>query len=497
MSTSDVVAAGLTAADLRSQNPWWQELPQRRLPTGRRWLFSRLLARIREPLAPVLLVRGPRQVGKTTLQLQLIDQLLSDGVPPRHILRAQFDDAPSLRHSDRSLLDLAHWFEDEVLGRSFNEVAREGRPAVLFLDEVQNLRGWDVQLKQIVDTSDVLCVVTGSSALRIGLGRDSLAGRIQSFDLGTLRLSEIAQVRGLGSLPPLQPDNGTQEWFHPDFWRALARHGTRHGQVRDAAFSAFSDRGSYPRSHTTVDIPWAEVADQLNETVVRRVIQHDLRLGDRGRKRDPELLEEVFRLACRYAGQAPRPSHLAAEARARLQANVGDQRIRHYLDFLDSSLLVRAVQPLEIRLKKQRSSARLCLCDHGVRAAWLQESVPLMPEALRQSPHLASVAGHLVESIVGYFLSTLTGVDVAHLPERPGQPEIDFVVTAGTRRLPVEVKYQQRLDPRRDTAGLVAFMDTPANEADAGLLICQSSDPLPSLDPRIVAVSLADFLLVR
>lgn len=48
-----------------------------------------------------------------------------------------------------------------------------------------------------------------------------------------------------------------------------------------------------------------QVRDQLNDTVVQRAIRHDLRLGGRGVKRDPNLLEEMFRLACRYAGQAP------------------------------------------------------------------------------------------------------------------------------------------------------------------------------------------------
>ncbi|MGZ4558751.1 MAG: ATP-binding protein [Mycobacteriaceae bacterium] len=447
-------------------------------------------------MAPVLLVRGPRQVGKTTLQQQLIAHLLIEGVPPSTMLRAQFDDVPSLRHSERALLDIVRWFEDNVLGVTFNEAAHRGRPAVLFLDEVQNLRNWDVQLKQLVDASDVVCVVTGSSALRIGLGRDSLPGRIQPFDLGTLRLREIAQIREFGTLAPFQEENGWQEWLGPDFWRGLVEHGTVHSSVRDAAFEAFSERGAYPRSQIDAEIPWPEVADQLNETVVRRVIQHDLRLGDRGRKRDPQLLEEVFRLVCRYAGQAPRPALLAQEARMRLQANVGEQRVRHYLDFLDSSLLVRAVQPLEIRLKKQRSSALLCLCDHGVRAAWLQEVVPLTPAGLRGAPHLATIAGHLVESVVGYFLTTLTGLDVAHLPEQPGQPEIDFVVTIGTRRLPIEVKYQHRIEPETDTRALRAFLDKPANEAAIGLLICQDVPPR-DLDPRLIPVPLRDFLLVR
>ena len=52
-------------------------------------------------------------------------------------------------------------------------------------------------------------------------------------------------------------------------------------------------------------MPWEKIADFLNDTVVRRAIQHDLRMGPRGQKRDEHLLEEVFRLACRYIGQTP------------------------------------------------------------------------------------------------------------------------------------------------------------------------------------------------
>jgi hypothetical protein len=60
--------------------------------------------------------------------------------------------------------------------------------------------------------------------------------------------------------------------------------------------------------------------------VIRRVIQHDLRLGERGRKREAPLLEEVFRLACRSIGQAPGPALFAREAQRALGANIGPQR---------------------------------------------------------------------------------------------------------------------------------------------------------------------------
>lgn len=496
-SPTDRIAGNLRPVDLRHQNPWWRGDAQPRLPVARRWLFDKLLERIRRPLAPVLLVRGPRQVGKTTLQGQLIEQLLADGTPPAHILRAQFDDQPGRGRSTHDVLDLAYWFEEHVLATPFNDAARQGQPAILFLDEVQNLQDWDIQIKQLVDHHDVSLVVTGSSALRIGLGRDSLAGRIQAFDLGTLRLTEIAELRGHGPLPPVQSDNGWAEWLDPGFWRAVTAHGAAYARARDAAFAAFDQRGAYPRSHVAADVPWPEVADQLNDTVVRRVIQHDLRLGERGRKRDPQLLEEVFRLACRYAGQSPSTATLAREAQARLHANVGPQRVRHYLDFLDSSLLLRTVQPLEMRLKKQRAPAKLCLCDHGVRAAWLQEDVPLAPARLDRAAGASDLAGHLVESILGYYLLSLTGPDVSYLPARTGQAEVDLVLGIGTQRIPIEIKYRRRFDSPSDVAGLTAFLDQPANDAPLGLVVTRSDTRLPALDPRIVPVALEDVLLVR
>jgi hypothetical protein len=81
------------------------------------------------------------------------------------------------------------------------------------------------------------------------------------------------------------------------------------------------------------------VADLLNETVIRRAIQHDLRIGPKGQKRDEHLLEEVFRLACRYTGQSPRQALYLDEIRHAMHGNIGWKRILAYLKFLDGTLL--------------------------------------------------------------------------------------------------------------------------------------------------------------
>ena len=80
-------------AHLRESNPWWQGLPGRVLPPYRRWVFATMLRRLDAKVAPAILLRGARQVGKTTLQEQTIQFLLTERrVDPRRILRVQFDE---------------------------------------------------------------------------------------------------------------------------------------------------------------------------------------------------------------------------------------------------------------------------------------------------------------------------------------------------------------------------------------------------------------------
>lgn len=483
-------------ATLRLQNPWWEGQPMRRLPTIRRHLVAQVRRRLSSRIAPILVVRGPRQVGKTTAQLQIIGDLLAEGVPRQNILRFQADELPELVDAPAPITRLVEWFQQAVLGCTLNEAAKRGEPTFLFLDEVQNLPDWAPQLKTLVDHATTQVVVTGSSALRIEQGRDSLAGRIHTIEAGVLSLTEIARFRGIDVGEPRLPDNGLEPLLDFDFWQQLAQQGREAATARDTCFLAFSERGGYPMVHERADLPWAQVADQLNETVIRRVIQHDLRTGQRGRKRDGILLEELFRLACRYAGQSPDVTLLTRETQRAIGGSVGSRRVREYLRFLGDTLLLRLIQPMEIRLKKRRAAAKICLADHGLRASWLQEQVPLAPAALTEAPELTPLAGHLAESVVGTTLSTVQHLDLGWSPERSGEPEIDFVLTVGTRRIPLEVKYQRRIDELRDTEGLRTFIEKSANRASFGILVTQS-DGATVRDPRIVCLPLSSLMLLR
>ncbi len=306
-------------------------------------------------------------MGKTTIQLQLIADLLGEGVLPTSILRIQFDELVSTGRLIDPILRIAYWFEENIATDRFNALDRQGGKAYLFLDEVQNLDNWSGQLKFLVDTVGVKVLVIASSALRIESGKDSLAGRIHTLEAGSLSLTEIGRFRQLDPPDPFLPDSDLGYLQHKELWQELAEHGRSHSGFRDQAFQHFSDRGGYPMAHNRAEVDRSLLSDQLNETVIQRVIQHDLLLGNRGRRRDAFLLEELFRLACRYAGLTPSYDLLADEVRLSMDADVGRQRVANYLRFLADTMLLYLIPPLELRLKRRRGSPKLCLVDHGLR----------------------------------------------------------------------------------------------------------------------------------
>ena len=224
-------------------------------------------------------------------------------------------------------------------------------------------------------------------------------------------------------------------------------------------------------------------------------MQHDLRIGERGRRRDEGLLQHMFTLACRYAGQAPGASAFVPEVQRSLAPDVGWTRVLNYLRVLEGALLVRLVPPLELRLKKRQGHAKICLCDHALRASWLQERVPLDEQGLRADPDLHDLAGHLAESVVGQFFTSVPGLSVAHHPARGAEPEVDFVLTLGTLHIPMEVRYRRRIG-WDDTLGLRAFVEKSVYHAPFGLLVTLQDDVRVE-DPRIIPISLSSLLWMR
>ena len=452
--------------------------------------------RLENDLTPIVAVRGPRQVGKTTIQEQVIEEMLKlRGIKPASIFRVQFDDVPSLGSYSQPILGLVRWYEKNVLGDSMNALAQKGEPVYLFFDEVQNLKTWAPQVKSLVDHVAAKTLVTGSSALRIADGQDSLAGRISMIELGPLRLREIAGVRQLGNLPPFQPATRVQAWIERDFWLDLASYAAENASVLKKAFEAFSEVGGYPVCHKPGS-KHEELGDLIIRTVVERTLIHDLRAGPQGRRRDRGVLEETFRRVCRYAGQGVRARLIKEEVAQVLGEGVRDKSVHDAIRFLADALLVHQITPLEALTKRQAHPPKLCLCDHFVRQAWLQEPVPIAPRHLAKANQaVATAAGHLIESDIGYYLKGIPGSDVSWFPARNQEPEVDFVLTLGLQRIPIEVKYCRGRANSGDLAGLMSFCSQAKYNAPFGLLITQELSGV--LNENVIALPAYALLSVR
>lgn len=234
---------------LHQSNPWWRREPAPPVPATRRHLVGQVRQRLEFGITPIVAVPGPRGAGKTQMQLQIIRDLLHEGVPPHHIIRVPLDQVTVTDDMLDAILRITPWIERNITPVTFNVLAHQGQSAYLFFDEIQHIRNWSNQLMFLVDNPAIKVVATGSSALRIEQGRDSLAGRMSNVEAGVLSLEEVADFGGTAPLEHFPHEESICQFHRLEFWQELAGHGQRNAAARDQAFSLFSERGSYPVAH--------------------------------------------------------------------------------------------------------------------------------------------------------------------------------------------------------------------------------------------------------
>ena len=138
---------------------------------SRQAVAAELRRRLTErPPGRVQVLTGPRQVGKTTLLLELCRSL------PRAIYHAV--DTPEAA--------MPGWWD--AIWRDVQSCLRQG-PTVVLLDEIQYLGKWDRLMKAKADQlqrgkSPVNVALSGSSALLVGRGlKETMAGRFEKLQL--------------------------------------------------------------------------------------------------------------------------------------------------------------------------------------------------------------------------------------------------------------------------------------------------------------------------
>lgn len=137
----------------------------------------------------LIIIKGARGVGKTTLLLQHIKAV--HGIT-EEVLYVSLDD---IWFAENRLVDLAEQFSN--LGGKY-----------LFLDEIHKYNNWSQEIKNIYDDyPDLKLVLTGSSALHIFSGKGDLSRRALVYELNELSLREYIRLWEGIDFPPYNLEN--------------------------------------------------------------------------------------------------------------------------------------------------------------------------------------------------------------------------------------------------------------------------------------------------
>ncbi len=120
---------------------------------------------------------GMRRSGKTYFLFQTIRNLLASGVPKEKILYLNLEDDRLLPMDQKTLGSMIDaWYTLDP--------SRHRHCCYLFLDEIQNIDGWPLVLRRILDTKEIQIYITGSSAKLLAKEiASSLRGRSLAIEI--------------------------------------------------------------------------------------------------------------------------------------------------------------------------------------------------------------------------------------------------------------------------------------------------------------------------
>ena len=169
----------------------------------------------------LILLKGPKGVGKTTMLLQHIKRTFDD---PSQAFYASVDTSWFTTHT---IVDLAEFLVSHGVTH-------------LFLDEVHKYIGWDRQIKEIYDAFPKLhIVITGSSMLQLSETEADLSRRCRKYTIQGMSFREYLEFEHIAQLPTI-----SLEEILNDHQR-IAAHLTNQMPVQKY-FEQYLEHGYYP-----------------------------------------------------------------------------------------------------------------------------------------------------------------------------------------------------------------------------------------------------------
>jgi predicted AAA+ superfamily ATPase len=259
--------------------------------------ISTLKERIEAEVGLVQVILGPRQVGKTTTTLNLLEECYQSN--------SMYVSADSVFNAD------AAWL------RSNWQLALQEHK-ILVIDEIQKCFNWAEVIKSLYDETKrekrrLTCVLLGSSSLEIQKGlSESLTGRFQLIRVPHWNFAESQLGYGL-------------------------------------SFDDFLHYGGYPGSYDLIGTK--DWYDYVKTSIVSTVVEKDILQFNK--VRNPALFRQAFELLISYPAQEISYTKLLGQ----LQDKGNVDLIKHYLKLYEGAYLIKALEKYSPKAIKVRSSS--------------------------------------------------------------------------------------------------------------------------------------------
>ena len=411
-------------------------------------------------------LRGPRQIGKTTLVKMLIRKFMREGVSPWNIMYYAFD----VENSPKEVVSLIKdYFDNTVNQRGENR-------CYLFLDEISSVRDWQKGIKRLRDQKrlkNCTVIATGSHTVDLKRSAERMPGRRgESSDavdkiMLPMKFSEFVSImdREMGQVIrdnflrlSDRTDAFEQYIFNNEVPPALdgirARLPSLNRHLEDYMLTGGVPKAvsKYMESKTVAESTYADHLDAIQ--------------GDFGAfHRNEGALRQLAERLVRAAGMTTSWGSLKKDT------DVGTEHtVSQYVGTLSEMFVVSVLYQYDPVRKKAiyRKEKKIHFQDpfyFGVINGWISGTPSF--EACREFVGQPHNQGRLVEGVVANHLIRLAFLRSRKkrafaVPShvcywRDGGFEVDLVYNGGDGvEVPIEVKFQHSIN-NRDLDGLINF----------------------------------------
>ncbi len=433
---------------LNAYNPWWKSgfvSPSLTKDYKRLAYYEAMKTLAQNDIRRTVVLTGTRRVGKTTIQYQMIDALLKNGVPPTRIVFVSMDH-PMLKLAGMN--DILECYREDIY---------PAQDAYYFFDEIQYAEDWASWLKTIYDMQpDTRVVATGSASPALVRGSmESGAGRWTVQKVPTLSFYEYCALMKVEE--PNLPKN-----LRPTSFLTMTRQEQTAQMMKLSSvqnyFTRFLQVGGFP-----------ELALAANDVIAQQIMREDI--VDKVLKRDlPALynirnateLERIFLYLCNVSSEI-----VSVEAIAKELEGVSRPTVENYIQYLESANLIYLSQPIAMSGKKVlKSKPKIYIADAAIRNAVLMDD-----DILTNAAQMGKIAETAVyKHVAAFYYQKATRVGYYRGGSK--NKEIDIVVEyPKIKNILIEVKYREQATVKDEDA-----ICQLSGEASASIIITKNAE---------------------